>query len=430
MVPRVPWKIIFCRDSGKFNMDKPIRVLDIITTAQGGKRLLENRTALINQDKAFINYLACPEDVFFTGEFAARGIPFEPFPMSRGLGPLSIAGEIKRFLALLKRLDVDIVHAHTSKAGAVARLGCAIHNLGRKKRVYITYQVHSFYFNTLKGFKRLLFLGFEIFLSRLSDSLLFQNNHEMEQGRRYAMDKRALLLNIGNGINLREFTSARQVRSLPEWVRQDPPRYITERPFVIICIARVEPKKNHPMLIDAAALLCKKLADLYGEEAAAGAFKIICVGEIGEQWIPAYAQERGLEPVVDFAGVKNRAEVASLLEKSDLSVLTSTAEGKPRALMESMNMGIPCVATDVYGTRDVIEHGKTGFLVPLNDTEEFTRCVMRLMGDPVLYRNFSERSIEKAKREFDEDAVIERLKTLYREKPVQKNRGSLGNSAF
>jgi glycosyltransferase EpsD len=410
-------------------MTEQIRVLDIITTAQGGKRLLEYRVAAVNRDLFFINYLACPEEEFFTGEFAVKGIHFEPFPMSRGLSPVSIVRETGRFLKLIKGLNVSVVHAHTSKAGAIARLGCAIYNFLKKERIYVIYQVHSFYFNTQRGIKRAIFLRMEQALSRLSDSLLFQNEHEKEQGEKYGMDKRALLINIGNGINLSEFTGAGIVHTLPEWIQRDPEsaRYRTGKPFMIICIARVEPKKHHHMLVDAAVLLSGQIRDLYGEEAAKTAFKIVCVGEIGEQEVIEYTRKQGMGSLITFTGVKNRAEVASLLAESHLSVLSSTAEGKPRALMESMNMGIPCVATDVYGTKDVIDNGKNGFLVPLDDTGAFAAAILRLMREPELYRTFSENSIIKAQGEFDENAVITRLKKIYREKP--RRRKGDGNPA-
>jgi glycosyltransferase involved in cell wall biosynthesis len=413
-----------------------ISVLDIITTAQGGKRLLEYRVSVINGDGGFINYLACPEDVFFTGAFADLGIPFEAFPMSRGLNPVTTCFEIFRFIKLLKRLNADVLHAHTSKAGAVSRIGCALYNAGAKKKIYVCYQVHSFYFNTVQGLKRRLFRRLEIILSRFSDVILFQNQYELEQARQSGMDKRALLINIGNGINLKELAPMARVRSLPEWIVRVSGRdsssvsggekpdtaaerveYKVPRPFVIICVARVEPKKNHAMLIDAAVLLREKLARSYGEAAAAGAFSIICVGEIGETWVTEYAEKQGLARSIVFTGLKDKKELVLLLDKSDLSVLTSTAEGKPRAIMESMAMGIPCIATGVCGTRDVIEDGKTGRLSPPGEAEAFAECLFKIMHDPEGYRAFSERSLEKARNEFDENKVIEKLKALYREKP-------------
>jgi glycosyltransferase involved in cell wall biosynthesis len=398
-------------------MENKIRILDIITTAQGGKRLLEYRVSEINKDRRFINYLACPRDDFFTRSFSGAGIRFIPFPMSRGLNPAAAIGEIIRFVKLLKKTPVDVLHAHTSKAGAVSRIGAALYNLGKKKRVYVVYQVHSFFFNALRGIKKNIFLYLEIFLSRLSDSILFQNQLELEQGKEFGMDKRALLINIGNGINLGELAALRRIRGLPEGIVKSGGTYAVKEPFVIICVARVEAKKNHAMLINGVKKLRDALAAVYGQEAAALALKVYCVGEIGDPETVRFAGEQGLGAAIEFTGVKDRKEIAPLLEKSSLSVLTSVAEGKPRALMEAMSIGIPCVATDVCGTRDVVDHGKTGLLVPLNDTEAFSAAILRLMNDPELYKKFSRNSIEKAKAEFDENRVVETLKIIYSEKP-------------
>jgi glycosyltransferase involved in cell wall biosynthesis len=410
-------------------MENQIRILDIITTAQGGKRLLENRVSVVNKDREFMNFLACPEDPFFTREFQAKGVHFLPFPMSRTLQPLYILRELFYFSKIIKKYNFDIVHAHTSKAGAVARIGCSAYNFFHfKKKIYVAHQVHSFYFNSLGGLKKLFFIQLEKILSRLTDSLLFQNNHELEQGITYRMDKRAILINIGNGINLQEFEHPRITRSLPEWLQLNfgGDQAGEAKPFVIICVARVEPKKNHSMLVDTLVLLRKKITAVYGENAGERAFKAFCVGEIGNPAIIQYASEQGLGRQIEFTGIKDRNEVASLLEKSHLSVLTSTAEGKPRALMESMNMGIPCIATDVCGTRDVIDSGKTGFLAPLNNAETFADLIFLLMQDRDLYQTFSENSIKKAVREFDENRVIEKLKQIYREKPRKTRRKTHG----
>ncbi|MDL2228769.1 glycosyltransferase [Treponema sp. OttesenSCG-928-L16] len=404
-------------------MDKPIIVLDTITTAQGGKRLLEHRVASLNKDPDFTNYLSCPEDAYFTGAFEEKGLPFIPFPMSRRLNPIRAAGEIFRFIRLLKKMNPDVVHAHTSKAGAVSRIGCALFNFGRRKKVYVCYQVHSFYFNSLSGLKRSLFLFLERFLAGLSDALLFQNDHELEQAKQYDMGRKALLINIGNGIKLNEFPFPRGPRRFVPWcVQSAADSYELKRQFIIICVARIEPKKNHKMLIDTVKIVSEKLVQRYGPEAGKNCLKVYCIGEIGEDWIPDYSAREQMEKIIEFTGVKNRDEVAEYLRKGDLSVLTSIAEGKPRALMESMSTGIPCIATDVCGTQDVVDDKKTGFLIPLGNTAAFADAILILMEDPDLYEAFSKASYEKANREFDEDRVIERLKDIYREKPKKQSR--------
>jgi glycosyltransferase involved in cell wall biosynthesis len=378
----------------------PIKVLDLITTAQGARRLLRYRVAAVDADQDFVNYLAAPEDTAFTGDFISQGLRFIPFPMERGLGPRAVLRELLAFLRLLSKLQPAIVHAHTSKAGAIARLGCAVWNaLHGNNRIYVLYQVHSFYFNALTGVKKKLFLILEILLSRMSDALLFQNEDELAQAKDFGMDKRARLINIGNGVNLREFP-------LPPVPRPQPD---PGTPLPIVCLARVEPKKNHRMLIDAAA----QLSEMLGPRA----FVIRCIGEIGLPDIPAYAEEKGMADLVRFEGALDRDQVAAALNAGRLSVLCSSAEGKPRALMESMAFGLPCVATDVVGTRDVVTDGLSGFLIPYNDVRAFTAAVARLIQDQTVYDACSRAAQEQALLRFDEGVVVSRLKEIYREKP-------------
>ena len=377
----------------------PTIVIDIITTAQGAKRLLEYRVSKINETKEYINYIICPENPLFTNSFRQNAIPYIPLRMYREIDLIHTIIEIKRFYDIIKNIRPQIVHAHTSKAGAVARVACCFYNLIHKDKIYICYQVHSFYFNALTGIKSFIFLKIEILLAWISDIIFFQNEIEKEQAQKYRMDRNAILENIGNGINFQEFSYNFTIRTLPDWINY--------KPFTIICIARVEPKKNHTMLIESINILRVLIEKKYGYEICKRAFKVYCVGEIGYSDPITLTKELNLEQWIQFSGIKNRREIEDLLITGDLSVLTSYAEGKPRALMESMYAGLPCIATKVVGSSDVIDDRKTGFLVPLHDSECFAKSIFKLMEDGDLYKSFSKASKEKAEIEFDENRVIE-----------------------
>jgi len=373
-----------------------IRVLDVITTPQGASRLLARRVRDIDADPGFENALACPADGTFTPAFAEAGIRFFPIDMDRGMGPISALCEVRAFLRILEDYKPDIVHAHTSKAGAVARVACALCNLGRRRRIAVVYQVHSFYFNAFSGAKRAAFLALEVVLSRMTDLMLFQNGLELEQARRHGMGRRARLLDIGNGVDLAEFPPA----SAP---RRHPGR---GAPFALVCVARVEPKKNHRMLLEAMRILRGEL----GRTEA----RLVCVGEIGDESIPAEARRASLDGAVTFAGILPRSELPAILAASQLAVLASFAEGKPRALMEAMLQGLPCVATDVAGTSETVRDGADGFLVPLGDARAMAERIARLMDDAALYESCSARALERAKVEFDEARVVAAIKDAYR----------------
>jgi glycosyltransferase involved in cell wall biosynthesis len=94
--------------------------------------------------------------------------------------------------------------------------------------------------------------------------------------------------------------------------------------------------------------------------------------------------------------------VKDLLIKSDIMVLPTTyAEGVPRVLLEAASIGLPLVAYDVPGCREVIIHDENGFLVDPGNDEELINSVTRLISDKDLRRIFSSKSIEISRKKFD-----------------------------
>ena len=108
-----------------------------------------------------------------------------------------------------------------------------------------------------------------------------------------------------------------------------------------------------------------------------------------------------------------RRDVADLLRAMDLFLLTSLYEGLPRAVLQAMAVGTPVVATAVDGTPEVVEHRRTGLLVPPSSPESAAGAVLELMGDRLLRR----RCVAEAKRrvgtEFDIRRMVLDLGRLY-----------------
>ncbi len=123
-------------------------------------------------------------------------------------------------------------------------------------------------------------------------------------------------------------------------------------------------------------------------------------------------EERGLSDRVVFAG--QRADVPELLHASDVVALASRREGVPRSLMEAMAAHIPVVATDVVGTRELVQHDRTGLLVPLGDVAELARALSRLLEDEELRGRLARAAAERVARDFREELVTARVDEVYR----------------
>lgn len=115
---------------------------------------------------------------------------------------------------------------------------------------------------------------------------------------------------------------------------------------------------------------------------------------------------------VHFLGHRN--DVADLLPHFDALLSTSGYEGQSNAILEAMAAGVPVVASDIPGTRDLVVHGETGYLVPVGDRAGFARYVNRLLDDRGLARTLGNAARCRAAEEFSVQRMIARYADLYR----------------
>jgi glycosyltransferase involved in cell wall biosynthesis/Ser/Thr protein kinase RdoA (MazF antagonist) len=115
---------------------------------------------------------------------------------------------------------------------------------------------------------------------------------------------------------------------------------------------------------------------------------------------------------VHFAG--SRRDVDALLAASDSFVLPSLWEGLPVALVEAMASGLPVVATDVSGTRDVMIDGATGWLVPPGDADALARAITEMLADPERAATMGRAGRRRVASRFTAAQQAERLATLFR----------------
>jgi glycosyltransferase involved in cell wall biosynthesis len=95
--------------------------------------------------------------------------------------------------------------------------------------------------------------------------------------------------------------------------------------------------------------------------------------------------------------------------------LGSGFEGQSNALMEAMSAGIPVVATDIAGNRDLVVPDKTGYLVPLGNAAEFARKTLQLLDDDQLAQQLGQAGKQRMLDEFSVEKMVDRHVKLYRE---------------
>lgn len=173
---------------------------------------------------------------------------------------------------------------------------------------------------------------------------------------------------------------------------------------LIAAVGRLWPQKRIKDLIWAADVLKVIRDDLH--------LLIIGDGPLADR-LRRFRRMCHIEDRVHFLGQRN--DVPRLMPHFDVLWLGSAYEGQPNSVMEAMSAGVPVVATDIPGTRDLVLHDETGFLVPVGDRAAFARYTERILNDADLARRLGAAARERMLREFSVERMVERHVALYRE---------------
>jgi len=108
-------------------------------------------------------------------------------------------------------------------------------------------------------------------------------------------------------------------------------------------------------------------------------------------------------------------DMPALLARTDIAVLPSYREGTPRSLLEAAACGLPLIATDVPGCREIVQHGVNGLLIPAKDAAALAAALRPLCADPQLRQRMGQASRAKVLAEFDERIVLRQTLAVYEE---------------
>ncbi len=276
-------------------------------------------------------------------------------------------GQIRREV---EAANYDLVHAHTPVAGFIARL--ALHGRSRNHpknpRPKIIYTAHGFHFHPAgSAVKNFLYRRLEKLAGHWTDYLVVINRTDEMAARKYRLvPPHKLVYMPGIGIDLehyaRESVSISDVRSVRNELGIPPERQM------FLMIAEFTPGKRHRDAVHALAALGDVPVDLVfaGE------------GPLMDQ-IRRLTSELNLAHRVHFLGY--RKDIPRLIRASMATLLPSEREGLPRSIMESLSLGIPVIATNVRGCRDLLEGGG-GILVPVGDPRGLSQAMRWVLAAP------------------------------------------------
>jgi L-malate glycosyltransferase len=366
---------------------KPITVCPLLhSLSVGGAEVLAARLARRLRG-SFRFVFACLDDIGPLGEeLRAEGFPVVLLGRKAGLDwgcPLRLA-------RLFREQQVDVVHAHQYTPffyGLAARL--------RGPWRPILFTEHGRHQPDYPRPKRML--ANRLFLSRrdrvvgvgeaVRQALI---HNEGIPGRRVGV--------LYNGIDVDAFGAAVDRSAARRELGVGPDD------FVLLQVARLDYLKDH-------ATAVRTLARVVAQ---APQVRLVLVGD-GPERAGVEAQLHALNVTDKVRFLGTRADVARLLHGADAFLLTSISEGIPLTVIEAMAAGLPVIATDVGGLREVVDDGVTGLLAPAKDDAALASHVLRLAADADLRRAMGDAGRARAKRYFDESRKADDYQRLYHE---------------
>ncbi len=345
---------------------------------------------------------------------AARGVTPVVIPsMSRELSPRDFS-TIWQLWRLMVRFGPDIVHTHTSKAGAVGRIAGLLYRfftpaalLGRPRRVHFVHTYHGHVFRGYYGFwKTRLFLAVERILARLNtDRIVVLSAQQLGEIRDdFGVGRREQFVVVPLGI---DFDDLRGDSRAGEALREE--LGIGRGETVVGIVGRLTPIKNHDLFLRVAARERQRA-------------RFVIYGDGGDR---AMLECRAANVI--FAGTRDAGEIYASL---DVVALTSRAEGTPLAIIEAMASGKPVISTAVGGVVDLLgrveervvagtgaifEVRERGMTAASDDEVGFAAGLKHLLCDEALRRRLTERSRAYVEKTHSKERLVMDILRCYRE---------------
>lgn len=361
---------------------KPLTILHLNTEAswRGG----EAQTLMLARglvERGHKSLLAVPRGSAIQRAGAQAGLTAVGLTMKGEFDPASIFG----IAGILRETPVDVMHYHTSHAVTLGTLATLI--AGRCPAVLTRRVSFSLRRNPFARFKYTFRVDH---LIAVADSVRWVMIAEGIAPDRVSV--------IHSGIDLSRFGAP------PDRAAFDREMGLPPDTFLIGSVGHLAPHKGHGTLIDAAAKVAASMPQL----------RLLIIGEGSERArLEAKAAAGPLAGRAIFAGFRD--DVPRLMAALDLFVLSSiSGEGSPAVVKEAMACGVPVIATDLEGVREIVEDGRDALLVPAGDPDRLAAAIRRAVSDADLRRSLAAAGRARVK-EFSSDRMVERTLEVYRQ---------------
>jgi glycosyltransferase involved in cell wall biosynthesis len=289
----------------------------------------------------------------FIEELSSSGIPVVSLEV-KGKNPLIIFRAYIRLLRILRSWNPHILHCHMFHANL----------LGRMTRLFYSTPVSLSTIQTIYEGGKLRDIAYRL-SDPLTDLTTICSSVSAERFIRISAVPEHKLIVIPNGVDITEFRPSQEIRKhLRKELKLD------ER-FAWLAAARLEVQKDYPCLLHAFARVAPGYPNAILLIAGQGLLRPALAGLV---------DKLGLSEKVRFLGL--RKDLPGLMNAADSFVMSSAWEGMPIVLLDASATGLPIVATDVGGNREVVVYGESGLLAPPKNADALAGSMLQMMALP------------------------------------------------
>lgn len=295
-------------------------------------------------------------------------------PYTRIISPIADLRALLLTFKLIKKLNPDIVHTHTPKAGLLGMIAAKLANVPHR-----LHTVAGMPLMEAKGVNRMILQFTEKITYRMATAV-YPNSYNLKKWiESHLRPKNAKIKVIGqgssNGIDTTFFRRTRLILEQAKDIRKK--LKITNSTTVLVFVGRLVRDKGVNELVD--------VFDTLGEEA-----HLILVGDFEDHREPL--EETTKQRIFRYENIHHvgfQRDIRAYLCAGDIFVFPSYREGFPNVVLQACSMELPCLVTDINGCNEIIKNEFNGLFVTPKDTVSLERQLLRLIQDGQLRRKLS-----------------------------------------
>lgn len=335
------------------------KIIRAVTVAQSIGFFVEMIPTL-NQKEIEVVALSSPGKEL--DDLREKGVPTIVVPMERHI---SIFKDMKALMALVKvfrREKPDMVHSMTPKAGLLCMLAA--------KMAHVPVRVHTFtglVWSTAKGLKRRILMLTDWLTCACATHVIPEGEGVKADLQHHITRKPMKVLGYGNvmGVDMERFSLRPEIVDAAKGLR-------SRNLFTFLYVGRIVSDKGVNELVDAFGKL----------HALNPHCRLVLVGKMEENLDPL--KPSTLKKMLALKGIravgeKRNDELIAWYAASDCFVLPSYREGFPNTVLEAGAMGLPSIVTDINGSREIVENGKNGIIIPPKDENALIEAMQQML---------------------------------------------------